>query len=201
MKGPQRNAMKALEPDRKRFLILQHQETSSPALPLRATKTGPELSNEGTLAGLKRFSLVGWAAGGVDAKESANGGGRTSIYDRGSSLPTPNPATSTTDTLSPTTPSLDSGWTSWWSTTSTPTGASSSHPHYSPPESTDTPEFYVASINSSTISQRSLVKVLIALRVRLSTSKLSWTRSFLEEGGLEGLEGLLGRISTARVSR
>ena len=201
IKGPQRNAMIALEPDRKRFLISQHQEFSSQTAPLRAMKTGPELSTEGTLAGLKRFSLVGWAAGGVDAKEvsSHQGGGRTSIYDRGSSLPFTVPAT-TTDNLSPTTPSIESGWTSWWSTTSTPTGTSSSHPNQVVPESTDTSEFYVAQIKAR-ISQRSLVKILIALRVRLSTGKLSWTGEFLEGEGLEGLEGLLGRISTARVNR
>lgn len=51
------------------------------------------------------------------------------------------------------------------------------------------------------ISQRSLVKHLIALRVRLSTSKLSWTQEFLAGAGLEALESLLGKIATKLVSR
>lgn len=197
--------MKLLEIDRKRFLIHQHRSTSS-SLPLRATKTGPDPSNEGMLVGgLKRFSLVGWAAGGVDAKENEGRGGRMSIYDRSSAVPT-TPSTTLDgpipNSLLPT--ETGNAWTSWWSSTSTPTGPQS-------PDSLDTPSSYVAQIqlfssttsssNSISASARGLVKLLIALRVRLSTSKLSWTEEFLEGGGVDVLEEMLGRISAPRGMR
>lgn len=54
----------------------------------------------------------------------------------------------------------------------------------------------------SKISQRSLVKHLIALRVRLSTAKLSWTQDFLGPvKGLDSLEALLGKIALKKVNK
>lgn len=54
----------------------------------------------------------------------------------------------------------------------------------------------------SKISQRSLFKHLIALRVRLSTAKLSWTQEFLGEvHGLDALESLLAKITLEKVNQ
>lgn len=67
------------------------------------------------------------------------------------------------------------------------------------------PDFGLTSIflsSSSKISQRSLVKHLIALRVRLSTAKLSWSQEFLGPSeGLGALENLLGRIALKKVNK
>lgn len=54
----------------------------------------------------------------------------------------------------------------------------------------------------SKISQRSLVKHFIALRVRLSTAKLSWTQEFLGIAkGLDALQSLLGKIALQKINR
>jgi len=46
------------------------------------------------------------------------------------------------------------------------------------------------------------VKHLIALRVRLSTAKLSWTQDFLGPAkGLEALEALLGKIALKKINK
>ncbi|KAK4055124.1 hypothetical protein OIV83_000404 [Microbotryomycetes sp. JL201] len=66
------------------------------------------------------------------------------------------------------------------------TGASDSAEH-----AQDTPAFYLTQIQSKKITRRSLAKHLIALRVRLTTSKISWLELFINSGGINCLSSLL----------
>lgn len=53
----------------------------------------------------------------------------------------------------------------------------------------------------SKIAPKNLAKHLIALRVRLSTAKISWIRDFLDNAhGLDALEALLGKITMKRIN-
>jgi diaphanous 1 len=208
IKGPQRVIMRELTPDRKRFLITQHQQLSTPrSTPLRPSKTGPAStsSDYGALAGLKRFSLVGAWGGSDDNATPTKANRPLTYYDTRSSIE----SSPTNDSLrsdegsvvsSPTIGQGEtaSGWTSWWSAASNATGTG----QVVGEQSKDTPQFYVDQLRSSKISQRSLVKHLIALRVRLSTAKLSWAQAFLGAAkGLDALEALLGKITLKRVNR
>lgn len=224
MKPGARTAMRQMPVEGKRKLLATHRPTASP---LRPSKTGPDPSNEvGALAGLKRFSLasVGWNVGSLDdPPPQPNLPSRPStMYNAAPTSPAlpaaPQPpqhvsAPSSTATETP------QSWTSWWSAASNPTGVAQVSE-----QAKDTPQFYVDQLRSvcvwaleysllrwltlahaptnSKISQRSLVKHLIALRVRLSTAKLSWTQEFLGPvGGLDALEGLLGKITLKQVNQ
>ncbi|KAK4704608.1 hypothetical protein P7C70_g1599, partial [Phenoliferia sp. Uapishka_3] len=205
MKAPQRAAMRQLPLDRQRFLISQHR-SSTPAphvAPLRPSKTGPSETSTGTgaLANLKRFSLWGAPAEAPPVPSL------------------PSPPTSPVK-LSHVTPHSTGGsngrrglnlqpveedhqsWSSWWSAASNATGNGTGGNGGGAEVAKDTPRFYVDQLRSTKISQRSLVKHLIALRVRLSTAKVAWTEEFLGEAtGLDALEELLGKITLKRVHR
>lgn len=201
MKGPQRDAMKGLPPDRKQFLIHQHQQSSSPtSRALRPPKTGPDLDT-GALAGLKRFSLAGWTAPPVTVMDSRP----STMYDgaRGVTQSDSNGSVASFDVslssnfVDPQ-PDPTSNWSSWWTASSNATGLGQAVGD----QAKDTPQFYEDQLRSGKISQRSLVKHLIALRVRLATAKMSWTEQFLDEAnGIDALEALLGRITLKRVNQ
>lgn len=209
MKPLQREAMRRLPRDRKRFLVSQHLATSmSSQPPLRASKTGPEpYGDVGGFSGLKRFSL--WGAPSLPVLPKNPPPRRpVTTYEASAS----DPATSTTspdhpDSVStPGSPRLGgptlsaTSWATWWGAASNATGAG--HADAVGHQAKDTPQFYVDQIKSTKISQRSLIKHLIALRVRLSTSKLSWSINFLRHAqGLEAIEALLGKIATKEINR
>ncbi|KAL8283496.1 hypothetical protein RQP46_005599 [Phenoliferia psychrophenolica] len=195
LKPPQRLALSALPPDRQRFLIAQHR---SPPI-LRPSKTGPASASSPShptstdppppqLPITKRFSL--WA----------------------DPSPAPSPAT-TPGMLTPSTTGRSGGgeesWSSWWTLASNATGTATTATTTNTSDDTakDTPRFYVDQLRSTKISQRSLVKHLIALRVRLSTAKLAWTAEFLsgtegqDANGLDALGGLLGQMAHKLVLR
>lgn len=190
MKGPQRDAMKGLPSDRKRFLIHQHQQSSAPV---------PD-QDTGALAGIKRFSLAGFTAPPVTAVDSRP----STMYGSRKSDTQPDAKISVTSfDLPPSSNFVDPqdstpNWSSWWTASSNATGLGQAVGEHAK----DTPQFYVDQLNSGKISQRSLVKHLIALRVRLATAKMSWTEQFLDEAkGIGALEALLGRITLKRVNQ
>ncbi|GAA5859773.1 hypothetical protein JCM1840_006447 [Sporobolomyces johnsonii] len=203
MKETQRLGMRQLPDDRKRFLLRQHRQSQAHSSePLRAAKTGPT-GDTGLISNVKRFSLasVGWGAASVNVAQPLRP--VTTFGTASDSSPhTPSP---TSPSFRPVSPPLhaqptgtSSSWTSWWSSASNATGTGQAASE----QAKDTPPFYVDQLRSTKISQRSLVKHLIALRVRLSTAKLGWTQVFLGEAkGLEALEGLLARIVLKRINK
>lgn len=226
MKEAQRGAMRQLPEDRKRFLVLQHRQSHPQVVePLRATKTGP--ADEGLLSNVKRFSLatVGWGASIPDEPSPTPVRPVTtfgsSISSQASSVASSRPPSPPPSQSLPAQPTgSSSSWTSWWSSSiSTATGTGQNGGE----RAKDTPQFYVDQMSStlvqpflevrtnlrtdtvplySKISQRSLVKHLIALRVRLSTAKLSWTQEFLGSAkGLDALQDLLGKIALRKVNK
>ncbi|GAA5889934.1 hypothetical protein JCM5296_003653 [Sporobolomyces johnsonii] len=204
MKETQRLGMRQLPDDRKRFLLRQHRDSQARSSePLRAAKTGPTGDN-GLLSSVKRFSLasVGWGAASVNVSQAPLRPVTTFGTASDSSPHAPSP---TSPSFRPVSPPLhaqptgtSSSWTSWWSSASNATGTGQAASE----QAKDTPPFYVDQLRSTKISQRSLVKHLIALRVRLSTAKLGWTQIFLGEAkGLDAVEGLLARIVLKRINK
>ncbi|GAA6035972.1 hypothetical protein JCM8097_005193 [Rhodosporidiobolus ruineniae] len=203
MKDAQRPGMRLLPDDRKRFLVMQHRDSQARTAPepLRPHKTGPvtEATSGSVFNNVKRFSLasVGWSAVSPPLESSSpqSPARPSSIYG---GAPPGSPSVASPSPTRPTSPHLQtqptgssSTWTSWWSAASNLTGAGQGGTE----QAKDSPQFYVDQLRSTKISQRSLAKHLIALRVRLSTAKLSWTQDFLGSAdGLGALEALLGRI-------
>ncbi|GAA5950997.1 hypothetical protein JCM3765_004650 [Sporobolomyces pararoseus] len=204
MKEAQRGAMRQLPEDRKRFLILQHRQSQPrEPEPLRPTKTGP--ADDGILSNVKRFSLatVGWGAVTSDEPSPAlpirpmTTFGSSSIHSELSTATHSRSDVNPSTTIQTQPTGSSSSWSSWWSTASNATGTGQGGAE----RAKDTPQFYVDQLSSTKISQRSLVKHLIALRVRLSTAKLSWAQDFLGPGqGLEALEALLGKIALKKIN-
>jgi diaphanous 1 len=146
--------MRQLPPDRKRFLLSQHREASAhnPS-PLRPSKTGPDVNNDGgALAGLKRFSLVGWGASSIDSHSLPPISSQpVTSYEGTPSTPTsPSSVTSIISHLPPSPhfaeqPQGATSWTSWWSAASNATGTG----HAVGEQTKDTPQFYVDQLRST----------------------------------------------------
>jgi hypothetical protein len=57
--------------------------------------------------------------------------------------------------------------------------------------------FYVDQLGGRKVPAKALIRHLISLRVRLSTSKIAWTADFVDHAeGLQALEKVLGRYVT-----
>lgn len=111
-----------------------------------------------------------------------------------------------------TAPSL---WTSWWGTsnpTSSPSTATAANSQSATGVSNSTtdktsPHYYAATLASSKLPRKELVKTLIALRVTLASAKLKWIEIFVssagEEGGARGLDviqAIMSKETDALVS-
>lgn len=191
--------MRHLPPDRQQFLIRQQREANRAASgspsPLRHSKTGPAHDAEANVGALRRLSMaVGWSAAQdepvkpklVTRAMSTYGalGGETGTGLVQSAV-VPNPTGDATS------------WATWWTGASNATGTAQAVGE----QAKDTPAFYVVQIKSAKVSIRSLVKHLIALRVRLSTAPFQWVEEFVgAANGLDALEGLLSRVTFARIN-
>lgn len=156
LKGDRRADMRRLPIDHKRHLIVQHRQTTNPVAPLRPSRTGPELSNDGggALAGIKRFSLasVGWGADPVEQGAAPPSRGRPRNEEGVSTPSSPSSAASTSSAVQPSTPSVgppqtSSSWASWWSAPSDATGVGQPTSELA----RDTPQFYVDQIRSTCV--------------------------------------------------
>ncbi|BGP44533.1 hypothetical protein JCM10450v2_000347 [Rhodotorula kratochvilovae] len=210
LKEAQRTAMRQLPDDRQRFLVLQHRSSqgSSPE-PLRPVKTGPAPQGDASLLGnVKRFSLasVGW--GGFASPPSPDASPTpvrpATTYGAGAASPaSPSPGSpraggAATPHLQSQETGTSSSWTSWWTSPSNATGTGQA----SSEQAKDSPQFYRDQLRSTKITQRSLAKHLIALRVRLSTAKLAWTEDFVDAAqGLDALEELLAKVALKKADK
>lgn len=218
MKEAQRTALRKLDDDRKRFLIGQQRQTATvpnEPQPLRAVKTGgpPQRSttydsatptSAAAASHFKRFSLAGFGGSAdVDATPRSE---RTDplaspTMSEASSVASSSAILSEPDTPPMPAPLLQTatGWTSWFSSgspakPSAPRAQSANTAR--PMEAQDTPAFYVSRMLAGKVSQISLVKHLIALRVRLATAQLSWIQEFLNQKGLSAIETLLKKATS-----
>lgn len=152
MKPSAREAMRRMPEDGKRKLLATHRPSAIPVAPLRPSKTGPDSSDAGALAGLKRFSLasVGWGNGSLD------GLGQPPLPSRPTTTYEAAPSTPTSPTLKPSLapvhfapssgvdqPQTPASWTSWWSAASNATGVAQVSE-----QAKDTPQFYVDQLRS-----------------------------------------------------
>ena len=211
LKDAARSNMRSLSDTKKRILISQHRQTNDP-VSVRTHRTGPEpgrvsidasttlpTSSNG-ISHLRHFSMAGWSG-------NANTQTKAKQHRSVASL---SPAFSDTDSftsgslspslagISPTPAPLlqtATGWTSWFSagsparstTTSTATRVSNAK---------DTPAWYLEQLQTKRIIPKDLVKLLIALRVRLSTEPLFWISDFLDRNGIGILGELLKKVIT-----
>lgn len=220
MKEAQRAAMRKLDDDRKRFLIAQ-QRRSAPVKasqpPLRAVKTGGAPQRNSTYDAivtsppaapghLKRFSLagLGWSAeSDVTPRAERVDPMSSPTVSEASSIASSSTAPSEAATPPMPAPLLQTatGWTSWFSSGS-PAKPPVTKGHHAnvqrQPEAQDTPAFYVSRMMTGKVSQTSLVKHLIALRVRLATAQLSWIQEFLDQKGLSAIENLLQKATSQK---
>lgn len=215
IKENQRNAMRLMDEQRKRFLIAQQQQKESGGIPqpIQSHRTGPERSSGRqttasytsptmALSGLKRFSL--WSTGTSSPvadddtqPHSPKAPASPVMSDTASVLSF---ASQDTEAHTPPAPLLQTatGWSSWFSAGSpakplvTSNVASSS-------SAKDTPIFYISQIVDGKLDRANLAKHLIALRVRLATAALVWIQDFLQHDGLAALEKVL-RTFTAKTS-
>ena len=188
--------MLRLGPAQKRALLAQHDATHAPTRASVAS-AHPEQEADGNF---RRFSLaaMGW---GRPASTFIGGGGGSSSSNPASSPPGSPLVTSPAHPIveQSTGTSQSAGWSTWWSLTPSFTGTSQA----GSAGEKDTPAFYAERLRASHKQpSRELVKLLIALRVRLSTARLSWTVDFVETSkSLEGLQGVLERLTAKRLNR
>lgn len=205
VRGPQRDTMRGFDAAKKQWLIAQQRQTSSDAAPIQAQRPHPgppdsQGDNHSALPSalntLKRMSFagVGWVtdssrAASPDsmASPTPSNDGTMSSQMNGMSPPRPAPLLQTA-----------TGWASWFSA-----GSPAKQLHTGRTQSgsltKDTPGFYVQAVHNSKARSHDLLKVLIALRVRLSTAQVSWVQSFLDASGLSSLSGLLAEHDSDRL--
>lgn len=191
--------MRHLPLDRQQFLIRQQREATRPAsgspAPLRHSRTGPAHEPETGVGALRRLSMaVGWSVADHEPVKPAPASRAVSTYGAlgggtGAGLAQPAMVPSPTGDAT--------SWASWWTGASNATGTAQAVGE----QAKDTPAFYVVQIKSTKVSVRSLVKHLIALRVRLSTAPFQWVEEFVGAAqGLDALEALLSRVTFARIN-
>ena len=187
IKGPQQAAMRQLSVDRKQFLIQQHQQRQ-PA-PLRPQQTGPAHTGSTALAGLKRLSMAAigsspWPAESEPASASHSSPATVPTFQAAGPSQAPSP-------LVP--QHTASGWTSWFAGTTITADEV---------DGDESPRWFAEQLKNGKVSQKSLVKHLIALRVRLSTAKLSWIKEFMDSSaGVEALAVVLERTTVKRLNK
>lgn len=188
LKDAQKSAMRKLPPDRKTFLVTQHERSTQAATDSTAMRAPAT-----TAADERRYSLnpLAWF-------QEAEPESRPS-----STLTVKASHTGTSwagqDPQSPITSQSTGGWTSWWSggLGVSLTGASQQSVGQ---QSSDSPERYAYQIRSTRLGTEELVKTLIALRVRLSTSKVAWVAEFVRDsGGVSTLHHLMQRLLDSTV--
>jgi diaphanous 1 len=182
IKEAHRSAMRQMNSSRKVYLIDQ-QKRSSCAGPLKSHHTGSSVVStpDPAAADSRRYSLASSSLSAETLSITSN------------ALTGTTPASSSAESLSisPATSAASSSWMSWF-----PGGLSQSAAAGQP---RDSPSFYVRQLGSSKMSPNALAKQLIALRVCLSTAKLSWITEFLGEAkGLDSLESLISKTVRSR---
>ena len=197
VRGVQRDTMRGFDVAKKQWLIAQQRQTSIDATPtqLQRHHTGALDRHKddqsvlpSALNTLKRMSFAG-AGWMIDSSRAASPDSMAS--------PTPSnegTMSSQTNGMSPPRPApllqTATGWASWFQA-----GSPAKQLHTGRTQSgsltKDTPGFYVQTLHNSKPRSPDLLKVLIALRVRLSTAQVSWVQSFLEASGLSSLSTLL----------
>lgn len=215
IKQNQREAMRQMDEQRKRFLISQQNQKAAPSgQPVQTHRTGPErpgsrhstasyTSPTMALNGLKRFSL--WSTGSASSTsdmssrpQSPEGPLSPVVSDNGSVLSF---VSQDTEAHTPPAPLLQTatGWSSWFSAGSPAKPSTAVSNQAAGMNAKDTPEFYVSQIVNGKLARANLAKHLIALRVRLATAALSWIQEFLLKDGLAALEKVL-RTFTSKTS-
>ena len=186
--------MRKLPPDRKRYLIQQNRflkggvASGSPSQPSHTVSLGPARASSILPAlmpqltgefGLMRRLSSSWNASPAvenipvapEPPDAINNGSEMSLVEP-----------QTTGSL----------WSSWWSTSSDDAGPSQKPV---PSREEKTPSYYVEAIERSRSRNSKLMKLLISLRVHLSTAKLPWVVAFIEDdNGLDILGDLLKTI-------
>ena len=198
--------MRKLSPDRKRYLLQQNRQMRStigcePSIsaPIYAASVGPsraaqllpaiipQLTGDGGI--IKRFSITNWGGTSIEVPE------RTLDLVTSNETSVANVSEDEkkdSDEQKPLQSQSTGGlWSSWWSSS----GGEAASPTRQKVARETSASYYVDGIRASKSCDAKLVKLLISLRVRLSTAKLSWVEQFLRDNkGLEILGTLLASL-------
>lgn len=179
-----------MSPDRKRFLLRQYKPkhsshattvaTFSPTTGSLFPRLAPQLTGE---AIKKRFS-IGWGAS--TSSDSINES-EWSPSRRDSVVAPPKEP----EAIQP--QSTGGLWSSWWNLSAgSPDKAKTERMNT---ENGTSPSFYTDGLKAGKVKELKLTKLLISLRVHLSTAKLVWIQEFVGQAkGLEALGGLLNEL-------
>jgi diaphanous 1 len=211
--------MHGLPTDRKQYLLHQNREFRSAASPTRLNTHGsqpayaasygpssaaaflprlvPQLTGDAGL--MRRFSITGWGTGGpAPPVVSADSNRSSGEFDAGGSDAKGKvkaQVEKVAEEMSPIKPQSTGGlWSSWWASSGGEKGATSGEKG-TIKETAKSAKSYVDGIRVGRTTDIKLVKLLISLRVHLSTAKLVWIEEFVrEEKGLDVLGTLLAGL-------
>lgn len=197
LKGPKRDAMHQMPPDRKRYLLQQNRQYKSTPLESKANSSASSIGPSGAAAVpplvphltggggiMKRLSMWGSPLTPTHTGElpvtSTDGSKRGESIDKA------------LDSIEPLQPQSTGGlWSSWWASSG---GEKPSNTQVNK-DTTNSAKWYVDGIRTSRPTDSRLVKHLISLRVQLSTAKLIWIEEFLtEEKGRDIIGALLANL-------
>ena len=197
--------MHQLPVDRKLYLLEQHKQfrlasakplphVVQPSYPITYGPSSagnllprlvPQLTGDSGF--MRRLSITGWGSTNTTSSSSAS----TSIRKE----ETPGPSWASTQTQAteapqPLQPQTTGGlWSSWWVSSGGEKSATSQSKCLT--KEAKAPKWYVDSIKGKTLDTK-LVKLLISLRVHLSTARVFWVKEFVEtEAGLDALSAIL----------
>ncbi|EMD40584.1 hypothetical protein CERSUDRAFT_102967 [Gelatoporia subvermispora B] len=215
LKGPNRDAMYHLPPEKKRYLLETGAATMSKATAARSAskvvaaqastyspattasllpRLVPQLTGDSGI--MKRFSIAGWGSGSGSDGGNTPKRSSTEHSDRRSSTEATGLCADELEAQPIQPQSTGSLWSSWW--TSAGGEKASSDVKGQSKESGKTATWYVDGIRNKRSTDTKLVKHLISLRVHLSTANLAWIEDFVSEQ--RGMD-VLGRVLEGLVSK
>lgn len=187
IKGPQAESMRLLSGDRKTYLLSQHRASS--AAPLRPQQTGP--ASRSTAASgvwdLRRFSLASMFSnqteGGTSSITDASSRPSSALNATNASGHSPSSSEASASGISGLpVASTVSSWTAWLSPSS-----KENHEQSSAESAADD----IIALSNARAGSQDLARRLIGLRVRLSTNRIQWSDSFVQNGGFQALHKCL----------
>jgi len=199
--------MHQLPADRKLYLLEQHKQyrlasvkphphVDQPSYPITYGPSSagnllprlvPQLTGDSGL--MRRLSMTGWGATNTTSSSASTSTRKGEMPG----LSWTSTQTQATEVPQPLQPQTTGGlWSSWWVSSGGEKSVTGQSKGLA--KETKAPKWYVDSIKGKTLDTK-LVKLLISLRVHLSTARVFWVKEFVEtEAGLDALSAILANL-------
>lgn len=199
-KEAQADSMRSLPEAQKSYLLAQHRgRTVAPFVSQQTGSSEHDSSSSRNSSFFKRFSLASLGYGDLSTTSFPSDTSPPSspgLYSRSPSVSSLRSYTSL--------PSANtSTWMAWFSSSSFKAVGAFDPAAALTPQITgadDTPIHNLAAIRNAKSGSSELVRKLIALRVKLSTAKLSWIKAFMRDDGLAVLQGVFKATNERALS-